>query len=130
MWEAMNQRCNGKRPHYGGRGIRVCGAWGSFAVFLRDMGKAPSEQYSLDRIDNNGNYEPGNCRWATRTEQNRNKRNNRRIEFRGRTQLLVEWAEELSVPMSALSDRINKHKWTVDRAFSTPFKRKALNASN
>ncbi len=77
IWAGMKGRCqNPKSPNYdlyGGRGIKVCEEWSnSFENFLADMGKRPSPQYSLDRIDTNGNYEPGNCRWATRTMQNRN----------------------------------------------------------
>lgn len=80
VWSAMRQRCNNPKNrsyrHYGGRGIRVCDQWNSsdgFVVFLRDMGERPAGT-SLDRIDNDGNYEPGNCRWATAKEQGVNRR--------------------------------------------------------
>ena len=79
IWLQMRARCqNLKHPafkHYGGRGIRVCEAWEKFESFYADMGDRPSKNLTLDRIDNNGNYEPGNCRWATWSQQNRNKRN-------------------------------------------------------
>lgn len=80
-WHAMQQRCYYTKgqafPRYGGRGIRVCDQWRGrkgFVQFLADIGPKPSPKHSIDRIDNDGNYEPGNCRWATATEQNRNKR--------------------------------------------------------
>lgn len=77
-WRAMRNRCTNPRnanwPHYGGRGIKVCKRWGDFENFLKDMGQRPSPSYSLDRINNDLGYNPGNCRWATRTEQSRNRR--------------------------------------------------------
>ena len=78
IWSGMRQRCNdANNPvyhHYGGRGITICDRWGRFDLFLKDMGNRPSSKYSIDRINNDGNYEQSNCRWATRIEQSRNKR--------------------------------------------------------
>src|ERR1700722_3124386 len=98
-WCGMKHRCydkNDKRySDYGGRGIVMCESWrASFTNFLSAVGFRPSPQHSIDRYpNNNGNYEPGNVRWATRKEQNRNQRTNRWINFKGRTKVLAEWAE-------------------------------------
>ena len=73
-WAAMLQRCRGSHPNYGGRGITVCERWAKFENFLADMGERPAGM-TLDRKDNDGDYEPGNCRWATYSEQRRNQRN-------------------------------------------------------
>lgn len=77
-WRTMIQRCTNPKSHdwkyYGGRGIKVCDRWLSFEYFATDMGKRPAQELSLDRIDNNGNYEPGNCRWATKQQQSKNRR--------------------------------------------------------
>lgn len=88
-WVGMRQRCENPRrveyPRYGGRGIFVCQRWHYFGNFLADMGRRPSPYLSLDRIDNNGNYEPGNCRWADRKTQNTNQRSrNDRVDILGR----------------------------------------------
>lgn len=97
----MVSRCTKKRdpnfPSYGGRGIEVCRRWRrSFDAFVQDMGIRPINK-TLDRENNDGNYEPGNCRWATAVEQGKNRRTNRVISFRGRSQQLSEWAAELCV---------------------------------
>ena len=80
-WRAMRERCNSPKNkawhNYGGRGITVCDEWVDFEVFLRDMGEKPSKFHSVDRIDNDGNYEPSNCRWADAKTQANNKRNNK-----------------------------------------------------
>lgn len=119
-WRAMRYRCcdpnHASYPDYGGRGIKVCEAWlDEFAAFFRDMGRRPSSAHSLDRIDNDGHYEPGNCRWAIDTQQKLNQRRNHRLTYEGRTQTITEWADELGVPRRLLYSRIYRH-WTVERA--------------
>lgn len=102
-WTAMKSRCANPNhcnyPHYGARGIRVCERWQGYENFLADMGRRPSDGHSLDRIDSNGNYEPGNCRWATRMEQSGNQRHNggRRpmlLTILRNTKTLAEWLSD------------------------------------
>lgn len=112
-WKLIHQRCNNpknpKYKDYGGRGIRVSAAWDTFAQFFKDMGKRPSARHSIDRFpDTNGNYEPGNCRWATPAEQTRNKRNNIWVEMRGRRMILKDWAKELGIDYKLAHARIRK----------------------
>lgn len=108
----MKSRCNpnnkGKTiKDYAARGISVCERWAnSFEAFLEDMGPPPSNDHSIDRIDNNGNYEPGNCRWATRKEQARNRRSSHLVEVDGVTATAAEWAERLNVPYGEFKARI------------------------
>lgn len=110
IWSGLRNRCNSPNttsyPSYGGRGIRVCARWDSFENFVADMGPRPTPRHTIDRIDNDGNYEPANCRWVTPKDQGRNKRNNRKFTFRGKTLCLTEWAEELGVPVATLRARI------------------------
>lgn len=101
-WKGMKYRCyNKKGDHYhlyGGRGIIVCDRWlNSFENFLQDMGKKPSSKHSLDRINNNGNYEPSNCRWATDNEQRRNNSRNVFLDYNGKRYVLTDLAKHLSV---------------------------------
>jgi hypothetical protein len=101
---------------YGGRGIQVCAAWrDDFLTFLTDVSTRPSPQHSLDRYpDVNGHYEPRNVRWATRTEQARNKRTSRLITFDGRTQCLCAWADQVGVSEATLRYRLDH--WPLGRA--------------
>ncbi len=111
-WKAMRFRCNPKRtesfPDYAGRGIRVCDRWQDFNFFLEDLGPRPSREYSLDRIDVNGHYEPGNVRWATSSTQSRNRRTTRLITWKGESLCIDDWALRLGVKRSALWRRFEK----------------------
>ena len=110
-WESMRGRCeNEKDPSYrlyGGRGIRVCPQWSDFATFLADMGERP-QGTSLDRIDVDKNYSPENCRWATRSEQQRNRRDSRKITANGETLNIQEWAARLKTDPQAIAWRLRK----------------------
>lgn len=125
IWMKMVLRCEPERaqrePHYAGRGITVTDRWtgaDGFLNFLADMGPRPSPRHSLDRIDNDGHYEPGNCRWATRAEQARNKRNSVTIQFRGETLCLGDWADRIGICSASLSRRIRQ--WGLERALTQP----------
>lgn len=124
IWQHMKARCFNPKDkafkNYGGRNITVCDEWkNSFGTFYSDMGLRP-EGTSLDRIDNNGNYEPTNCRWSTDIEQARNKRNNHLVTYEGEIKTLAEWAESLNINYFVLHARINKLNWPIERAFTEP----------
>ncbi|MGV7002497.1 helix-turn-helix domain-containing protein [Priestia megaterium] len=113
IWHGMRGRCNNPNaPHYeryGGRGIRVCEEWDkSFETFYKDMIDTYKEGLTIDRIDVNGNYEPGNCKWATMMEQGNNRRNNRVIEVFGETMTIAQAARKYNVKERTLRDRIKR----------------------
>jgi hypothetical protein len=111
-WRHMRYRCNNPNCHnyanYGGRGIRISNAWGSFIQFIADVGLRPSPKHTLDRIDNNGHYEPGNVRWADHYVQNRNKRSNRMISHAGRTYCATDWARIIGLDNTTILDRLDR----------------------
>jgi hypothetical protein len=122
----MKQRClNSNHPeyhNYGGRGITVCERWlGSegFINFYRDMGDPPVK-HELDRINNNGDYEPGNCRWATSSEQSRNTRMTIMLERNGENKSLSDWADIFNIRAKTLWSRLYVSKWDQERAFTEP----------
>lgn len=128
IWSHMLNRCNSKKnigySLYGGRGIKVCDRWLKFENFWEDMKANYSDSLSIDRIDNNGNYEPGNCRWATPEQQQQNKRqskNGRLITYEGQTKTLMQWAKSLKMRFTTLQMRLNSG-WTVEKALNTPVK--------
>lgn len=112
-WQAMKARCTNHNyinyKDYGARGISVCQKWiDSFEDFLEDVGPRPTPKHTLDRIEVNGNYEPGNCRWATSKEQNSNTRATHFLEYRGERMPLKHWAERLGVWASSIYARLGK----------------------
>ncbi len=112
-WLSMRIRCTDSRARnfrrYGGRGIRVCERWtASFEAFLEDMGECPSNDHSLDRIDNDGHYEPGNVRWATRSQQARNTRTNRFVEFEGERVCLSDLDDRFGFRRGTVSQRLGR----------------------
>ncbi len=120
VWQKMKQRCynpNDKSyPDYGGRGIEVCPRWRvSFMNFYNDMGKRPSDTHSIERINNDGNYRPSNCKWATKDEQVNNYRHNHFITINGRTQSMKRWVDELGLKYGRVQMRLYRG-WTPERA--------------
>lgn len=111
VWGSMISRCSNKAKRnyhdYGGRGIRVCARWQSFENFLEDMGPRP-DGMTIDRKDNNGNYEPGNCRWATRKEQANNTRRSRLITLGDITLTAVQWSEKLQIRPGTIRQRLHR----------------------
>lgn len=122
IWMGMKDRClnPNKREfgHYGGRGIQVCDRWHKFESFFADMGECPQGR-TLERIDNDGHYEPGNCRWATQAEQLRNTRRSRRIPYEGREWCIPDLAEHLNLNQGTLAARI-RYGWPSERWSQRP----------
>lgn len=126
IWENIKQRCfdSGCKNYtrYGGRGITLCDEWRySFEAF-RDwaMKNGYNDTMSIDRIDNNGNYEPINCRWVSNKVQANNRRSNRMITYCGKTQTLSQWADELGIDYKRLWARLYKCNWPIEKAFKAP----------
>ena len=125
IWSGAKRRCfhpgTPYYKYYGGRGITMCDRWRhSFVSFYEDMGPRPSPTLTLERIDNNGPYEPGNCCWATRRQQRRNQRPRSSVTFRGATHTIWEWAHLFNLPPRTLWDRLKRYHWPVQRALTTP----------
>jgi hypothetical protein len=123
IWTGMIQRCTNDKvkcyDRYGGSGVLVCDRWlSSFDSFLFDMGHAP-QGMQIDRINYMGNYEPSNCKWSSRIEQARNKKNNRIIELSGEKLCVAEWADRLDVHPDRIHNRLRKG-WDEERAITEP----------
>lgn len=125
VWQAMRDRCANPNhrayANYGGRGIQVCDEWRSFPAFLEHVGERPSAEHEIDRIDVNGNYEPGNVRWVTRKQNSRNRRSHRMLTAFGETRCLSEWAEMYGIKFGSLHTRL-KNGWDIERALLEPVK--------
>ena len=128
-WDHMIQRCtNPKTTHfsdYGGRGITVAPEWmASFPAFYEHIGPKPTAKHTIDRINNNLGYFPGNVRWATQKEQLKNIRRNHNITYAGETMTITEWATRLGMAESTLYGRIVIHNWPIEKAFNKPVGRR------
>lgn len=124
-WSNMIQRCTNETlpryADYGGRGITVCERWRrSFLAFYKDMGPKPSSRHSIDRIDNNGNYEPSNCRWATQRQQVLNSRKARYLTHNGETLCITDWALRTGIKRHTIAARLDKHGWSISEALTHP----------
>lgn len=124
IWNDIKQRChnsnNSAYYNYGSRGIRVCNRWlNSFEDFITDMGNRPSHKHTIDRIDNNGDYSPENCRWATRKEQSRNTGRTKIIEWKNEYHCLKDWSKIIGINYSTLQNRF-KGGWSIEKAFTQP----------
>lgn len=113
IWLEVKRRCYNPNfkdfKNYGGRGIKMCDEWkSSFSNFYNSLGQRPTPKHQIDRIDNEGNYEPDNCRWATRREQANNKRNNRLVTIHGKTKTFSGWSDETGLSRELIRDRYYK----------------------
>lgn len=129
-WICMKRRCYDPKcssyKYYGGRGIKVCDEWNnSFLSFFKDLGYKPSKNHSLDRIDNNKDYMPENCKWSTKSEQVNNRRKFKKqnkivlLEYNGKKQGIKEWSVELNILVGTIYDRLYRG-WSVEKTLSTP----------
>ena len=130
----MKNRCYNKNdshyPRWGGRGIQICSEWlfdfDNFREWALYNGYA--DNLTIDRINNDGNYCPDNCRWVTVAEQNNNQRTNRLITYNGKTQNLKQWSKELHINYGTLLSRLDESKWSIEKAFTTPVKEGKVSA--
>jgi hypothetical protein len=124
VWASMRERCNNPRAksyqYYGARGVKVCARWNSFEAFIADMGPRPKGK-SIERRDNDGNYEPSNCYWATAYEQAQNTTRTRMLTAGGRTMTITNWCRELGASVSTIHNRL-KLGWTEEAACLTPIR--------
>lgn len=127
IWCGIIKRCK-SHERYAGRGLAVSEEWSSFEHFYRDMGPRPSNLHSVERKDNNKGYCADNCVWATAAVQSRNTRRNTVFHAFGKSQCLQDWADEFQMNRATLRSRIFVHKWDVEKALTTPIRRKMHNS--
>lgn len=126
-WVNMKTRCTNKNnaayPKYGGRGILLCAEWtDDFLSFYKwALSHGYSDRLTIDRINNNGNYEPNNCRFVSYVVQNNNRRSNHILTYNGKSQALTAWSRETGIPQATISNRLKKG-WTIDEVFNIPHK--------
>ena len=124
VWLDMMRRCYNKRranfKHYGNRGIKVCKRWHDPNNFISDMFPSYQKELQIDRIDNNGDYFPANCKWSTRKEQCRNRTSNVNITYNGETKTLTEWSKETGIKAATIKYRLQIGGWSVDEAMTSP----------
>lgn len=116
-WSAMKKRCiNPDKKHEKYRGLKIHQDWiDSFEIFINDMGLKPTNKHTIERIDNSKGYLPSNCKWATRSEQNRNYSLNRILEYNGEKMCVTEWAEKLNIPRHRIFNRLQKG-WSIENS--------------
>ena len=132
IWQNMKSRCRNKNnpryKDYGKRGIDYCEEWEKFENFYEwAISQGYSKELTIDRIDNDGNYEPSNCRWATTREQQYNKRTTHFVTFKGETKSMAEWAKTKNMSLQTLAARLNTYHWPVEKALETPVKERRRN---
>lgn len=122
-WDNMVRRCtkpnNSNYGDYGARGVRVADVFLTFDGFLKEVGERPGPGYSLERLDNNGHYEPGNVVWATKKAQQRNRRTNHKLTFQGETLTVAEWAERTGIRFGTILSRL-RYGWSVQKTLASP----------
>lgn len=126
IWLLMKNRCNNPKDKYyycyGGKGVKVCNEWSNnFELFYEwSISNGYNDKLTIDRIDSDKGYQPDNCRWTTNKEQQNNKTNNHYITYKGKTQSMKKWSEELKIDYSTLRNRINVYQWDIETALTAP----------
>lgn len=125
IWTDMRKRCK-HHPRYAGRGIKMCDEWSDYTVF-RDwaLSHGYSDDLTIERVNVNGDYCPENCTWIPLSEQARNRRTTRLVEYKGETMSLAKACEMANMPYKQVFDRITRHGWSIEKALETPIKRKS-----